>query len=192
MEAAMFPQNLKLIEQLVREHEQRIRRFISRRSGPAVLRRATVEDLFQDTVMAAYSSAASFQFQGDSSFLGWISTIARRVIARCAAGGEREPATFRIKRPESTGVGVYETELAPRSRTPSSLVAADERKSALLVAIDQLPPEYRRIVTMYKLEERSLADIATLTGRDKDATCHLIARAYRKLRESLKDDAHAG
>lgn len=187
---ADLPNHIRLIQQLIAKHERTIRDFIVRRSGSQVLKRATADDMFQETVAAACASARTFEFRGDGSFVAWISTIARRVIARYAAGVEREPHTFRIKGPESTGVGVYETELTPRGRTPSSLVASRERRAALLDAIRNLSPEYRRVLTLYKIEERSLDEVAEITGREKTATCHLIARAIRKLRETLVDDEH--
>lgn len=186
----MPPMRIRVIQQLIDKHERTIRDFIVRRSGPRVLKRATSEDIFQETVAAACASAASFEFRGDASFVAWISTIARRVIARFAAGVEREPHTFRIKRAESTGVGVYETELTPRGQTPSSLVASRERRAALHEAIRNLPPDYRRVLTLYKIEERSLDEVAEIIGREKTATCHLIARAIRRLRKMMVDYDH--
>jgi RNA polymerase sigma factor (sigma-70 family) len=190
LEAVTPPSQIKLVEELIRKHEGIIRSFIARRSGPAVLKRASIEDLFQETVAAACSSAGSYEYRGDSSFVTWISTIARRAIARCAASGKKEPQTLRIKRPESTGVGVYEMELAPRGRTPSSLVAAQERRAALHDAIRGLPSEHRRVITLYLLEERPLDEVVELTGREKTATCHLLARIMNKLRDTLANDGH--
>jgi RNA polymerase sigma factor (sigma-70 family) len=187
-----LPKHVRIIQQLIAKHERTIRDFIARRSGPQVLKRATADDMFQETVAAACESARTFEFRSDGSFVAWISTIARRVIARYAAGVEREPHTFRIKRQGSTGAGVYETELGSRGRTPSSLVASQERRAALLEAIRNLPPLYRRVLTLYKIEERPLDEVASIIGREKTATCHLIARAIRKLSETLVDDEHVG
>lgn len=177
-----------LVAKLVSKHERRIRRFIGRRSGPEVLKRATVDDIFQDTVAAAIASADTFEFHDDDRFVAWITTIARRVIAHCIAYARRGPSTIRIKRAESSGVGVSESELCPGPRTPSSLAAGQEREAAIRSAIGKLPDRYRQVLTLYKLEEKPLAEVAKRMGRTKGATCRLIARAIRHLRRMMADD----
>jgi RNA polymerase sigma-70 factor (ECF subfamily) len=177
-----------LVAKLVSKHERRIRRFIGRRSGPEVLKRATVDDIFQDTVAAAIASADNFVFQDDDRFVAWITTIARRVIAHCVAYARRGPSTIRIKRAESSGVGVPESQLSPGGRTPSSLAAGQEREAAIRKAIGKLPERYSQVLTLYKLEERSLAEVAERMGRSKGATCRLIARAIRQLRRMTADN----
>lgn len=179
--------NTKVLEKLINTHESHIRRFLQRRSGPRVLKRATLDDLYQETVAAALASARSFVFRDDRSFLAWISTIARRVIARSVGDPAREARTVRIRRAESSGVGTPEAELLFRGRTPSSLAAAHERHDDLGEAIGKLPEHYRRVLTLYKLEERALAEVAQDMGRTKGATCRLIARAINELREILVD-----
>ncbi len=98
--------------------------------------------------------------------------------------------TTRIKGAESTGVGINESHLGCGGRTPMSSAASRERKAALRVAIDRLPEDHRRVVTLYRLEERSLSEVAELMGRTKGATCRLLARAVTKLRKLMMDDGH--
>ncbi len=178
---------VSLVEQLVHRHERRIRLFIGRRSGPEVLKRATIDDIFQETMAEAVSSAESFVFRDDHRFVAWITTIARRVIARCVAGQHWGPGTIRIKRAESSGIGVPESELGSGGRTPLSLAAGRERYTALRAAVGTLPEHYRRVLTLYKLEELPLAVVAERMDRTKGATCKLIARAVEQLRRSLVD-----
>lgn len=177
--------SILLLHRLVTRHEIQIRRFISRRSGPAVLRRTTVEDLHQETVEIALESANSFVFSDDARFLGWISTIARRVIARSLRPRRREPTMVRLKRAESTGVGVPESALQAGTRTPSSVVAGAERTAALSKALQTLPPHYRLVIRLYKLEERPLAEVAARMGRSKGATGRLLRRALEALSARL-------
>ena len=176
---------VRLIERLVHRHERPIRLFIGRRAGPEVLKRATIDDLFQETMAEAVGSAESFRFRDDYLFVAWITTVARRVIARSVADPHWGPGTIRIKRAQSSGMGVPEGELSSRGRTPSSLAAVRERYTALRAAIRTLPEHYRRVLTLYKLEELPLAVVAKRMDRTKGATCKLIARAIEQLRESL-------
>jgi RNA polymerase sigma factor (sigma-70 family) len=105
-------------------------------------------------------------------------------------GSRREPYTIRIKRAQSTGVGVRESELTPGGRTPSSLAAAQELETALRAAIRRLPPDYHRVITLYKIKERPLGEVAALMHRTKGATCRLIARAVEQLRMTMVNDEH--
>lgn len=184
--------NVRLIEQLVRKHESVIRQFIARRSGPEVLKRATVDDIFQETVVAAYKSADNFEFRDDRRFIAWIGTIARRVISRCAGGAKQDPQTIRIRGSQSSGNGVPDADLTLRARTPSSLAAEREYAAMLKRAIQRLPQDYRRVLTLYKLEERPLAEVAESMGRSKGAICRLIDRAMEQLRTKLADDDELG
>lgn len=174
-----------LVQGLIEKHQDRIRHFIRVRSGHKVLLRTTLEDLYQDTVATALQSTAGFTFHDDGRFLGWICTIARRVIARSLRGPRAELATIRLKGRGSTGVGVRESQIDGQVRTPSSIAAGDEHVSALEMAIDALPKDYRRVLTLYKLEEHALADVARRMNRTEAATSKLIARAISVLRERL-------
>lgn len=179
---------VELVRRLVGRHERYIRRLIARRSGPKVLRRATREDIFQETLTRAIGSAAGFQYHDERRFLRWITTITRRVIVRSLGDPASTSDTLRIKGPLSTGVGVTESELKNMARTPSSLVSGREQAHELRKAIEDLPYDYRRVVTLYRLEERPLTEVAELMSRTKGATCRLLTRALQQLRMLLGDD----
>jgi RNA polymerase sigma factor (sigma-70 family) len=176
---------VQLVQTLVSKYEPRIRRFIHDRSGPGILKRASIDDLFQETAAAAVSSADRFSYVDDARFIGWISTIARRVIARSSSGSARCFPTVRLRGAESSGPGVRETDLHGRGRTPSSLAASEERAVGLRAAMASLSADHRLVLTLYKLEERPLEEVARRMGRTKGATCRLIARAIGQLRHAL-------
>lgn len=178
-------ENTALVKSLLEEHRGPIERFIRARSGPTVLKRTTLDDLYQDTVTAAIESADSFRYVDDRRFVGWVCTIARRTIARCASGARRGPHILRIRGPYSSGVGVAEAQLDAHMRTPSSIVAGHERRAGLADAIRALPEHYCRVLTLYKLEERPLSEVAEIIGRTKGATARLIARSLHALRRKM-------
>jgi RNA polymerase sigma-70 factor (ECF subfamily) len=172
-----------LVAQLIQRHGAQVRRIIERRSGPAVLERTTVDDLYQETVAAALTSAPAFQYRDDARFIGWITTIARRTISKHMDHGR--PVVGRIKRDDSTGVGVFASHLPGREGAPSSAISAEEAAMRLREAIKALPEDYRQVVILYRIEERPLSEVATTMGRSKVATCRLLARAFSKLRKTL-------
>jgi RNA polymerase sigma factor (sigma-70 family) len=186
MDREAFSNRLE-VQRLLDRHARAIRKFIGRRSGPELLKRTTVDDLFQETVTAAIQNAGGFVFVDHGRFLCWVYTIARRVMARSLTNATQGPHTLRIRRANSSGVGVPEAELMVPIRTPSSMAATQEHKTALGLAIRTLPEHYRKVITLYKIEQRPLAEVAVELGRSKGATCRLIARAMDMLRKRLPD-----
>ena len=174
-----------LVVGLILRHQAQIRRLIERRCGRPVLERTTAEDLYQEVIAAALASAGSFDYRDDARFIGWMGTIARRTIAR-HAGSDVEGNLVRLRRDESSGVGVFASHLPGDERTPSSAVAHEETARKLRAAISALPEDYRRAVVLYRIEERSLSEVAVAMNRSKVATCRLLARAYTKLRKKLE------
>ena len=179
---------VEMIERLLAAHRNEIRNFIGRRSGSVVLKRTTVDDLYQETATAALASAESFEYVNDAGFISWISTIARRVISQSLRGAGGRMSTVRIRRAESSGIGVSETHLFAPNRTPSSAVADRELSASLVKVLRKLPSDYRTVLQLSQIEERPLTEVAMRMNRTKSATCMLIARAMAMLREMLRED----
>jgi RNA polymerase sigma factor (sigma-70 family) len=173
------------IEHLLTVHEEQIRRIIVRRSGPAVLRRTTVDDLFQEAAAAAISSAHGFTYQNDARFISWITTIAHRVISHSLRGSKGARPFLSLRRPGSSGTGIGESGLHALISTPSSIAAGNEQRRSLQAAILGLQESHREVLQLYRIDERSLADVADRLGKTKGATCKLIARATESLRKSM-------
>lgn len=188
MSEAVLPDSPSLA-QLVERHTRAIRRFIRRRSGAALLKRATVDDLFQETVTAAFHGAkrGNFTFVDHGTFLSWMYTIARRVMSKTMTDSARGPYVTRIRGASSSGTGIRESRLAAPGRTPSSVVGGRERRAALFAAIQGLPKEYREVLVLYKMKQYSLAEMADRLGCSKPAVCAKIGRAVRLLQEELQD-----
>ena len=174
-----------VIDQLLSKHERQILRFLAQRSGPLVLKRATLDDLCQETAAAAIASAHTVSFENDAHFISWIYTIARRIINLKLTRQVRTPKSVRLRHAQSSGIGVPESQLVSGCRTPLSSAAGRERNVRLRDAIEQLPDHYRRVITLYKLDELPLTDVAERLGKTKGATCRLVARAMNQLRTTL-------
>lgn len=183
MQIHYSPETETTVLGLLTKHSGRIYRFLAERSGAKVLQATTLDDLFQETVVSATRSAHTFTFVNDDQFIGWIKTIARRAIARSIV--IKGKPLVRLRNHGSSGPGVGESGLTPTGRTPSSLVSSVEQRNRLKDALDRLPEDYRKILTIYKLEERPLDEVAREMKRSKGATCQLLARATTKLREVL-------
>lgn len=179
----------RVVLQLITKHEGYIRRLIVGRSGPAVLKLTTPDDIFQQTVTLAVSlgEANKFTYSNDTGFLRWISTLARRTISSVLGDRAAQLNSVRIKGAESTGVGVSEDNLRDPARSPSSFVAGREQVAKLRAELRELPEHYQRVLTLYLLEGRSLPEVAQAMERTKGAVCRLVARAVSQLRDAMNE-----
>lgn len=175
-----------LVAGLIQRHGAQIRHILKRRTASVVLDRTTLDDLYQEIVAEALRSAGTFEYHDDARFIGWITTIARRTVGRHVAAPAKEPPTVRLKRDDSTGLGVFASQVTGKEDRPSQIFSAEEGAKQLHRAINSLPEDYRRGIILYKIEERSLSEVAAAMGRSKVATCRLLARALSKLRKKLE------
>ena len=66
-------------------------------------------------------------------------------------------------------------ELASVEGTPSPQTVRRQAIVASQKAIDQLPPDYRRVIQMYDVEGLDIRDVASALGRSDGAICMLRA-----------------
>lgn len=174
-----------VLNRLIAQHQLVLKRFITRRSGPKVLQKTTVDDLFQELVAQAIAHADRVSFVDDAHFLAWMQQILRGIIGKTLrTHGIRQPI-LRIRNVGSSGPGVATEALFAGQQSPSSLAATHEGTRRLRRAIEDLPSDYRRALSLYKLESRTLDDVAMILQRSKGATSKLIARSLAMLAETL-------
>jgi RNA polymerase sigma factor (sigma-70 family) len=186
MECAISDNSVTMMNTLIDRHEKLIRRYVNRRSGAKVLKKATVEDIYQDTVLAAVASAGDYVHYDDARFLCWIQTITRRVISRLLTQNQGQVFCNRIKGACSSGPGFGEDELQAPIRTPSSVAAFEEHTSFLRNAIKELPDLHREVIVYYKLRQMPLAKVAQRIGKCEGHTSRIAAEALRMLRSNMQ------
>jgi RNA polymerase sigma-70 factor (ECF subfamily) len=77
----------------------------------------------------------------------------------------------------------------PGFDTREELINLLDGKSAI-VMIDQLPKNYRAIIKMRFVQDLSLTEIATLTGKTKNTVAVQVHRGLEKLRVIYSDAGH--
>jgi RNA polymerase sigma-70 factor (ECF subfamily) len=138
------------------------------------------EDVAQEAFVSAYRSLASWR--GEGPIGAWMSRIAVRLALRQA--GRRKAVTW--ARP----IGELETDpvasLPAGSRTqPEQVALRAERASATRRAVAGLDEPYREVVALRFFGERSLDEIATLTGRPLGTVKTHLRRGLLRLRDGL-------
>lgn len=144
------------------------------------------DDVLQQAYVDAYLDIRRFVSRGPGAFRGWLTTLAERNLtdairmldAAKRGGGRVQLAPQNV---EDSAAALYEL-LGATNTTPSRLVARAEAQGILCRAIERLPELYQKVVRLYDLEGRAVADVATELNRSQGAVFMLRARAHDRLR----------
>jgi len=143
---------------------------------------AELDDLGQDIFVHVWKGLRSYRF--DAPFPNWLSRVA---VNTCLTHIKRR------RRRWSVFVTPDEPESIERVADTSVDVEATGREAAerLRPALEALKPKDRLIITLLHLEERSVAEIAGLTGWSESNVKVRALRARLKLKELLKQYENA-
>ena len=190
MELAEIMTADSLVEQLVRKaqecdsdafaeltslYQRRVEALVASRMVPALRKKLPVEDAVQETFSRALESIDRFRWCGEDSFMKWLGTIARNVIAR-AARNNKVSTNFELVR-EVPGSGT----------SPSRLARREERFDRLEQALKALTPDQRKVIRLSRIDGLKIRDIAQRLGKTPDAVQQLIVRGLRSLRRNFGD-----
>lgn len=147
------------------------------------------EDLLHDLFLKALQCRETFDYRDKASFLQWMSVLANGVACRTARGHARAPRTLSIRK-NGASEGASENAVPPshipgQTRTPSSIVAGDERCRYFREVLKSLPQTDRDVIRIVKLEERSLEEAAAVMGCSSNAVSKRLTRATRRLGRDL-------
>ena len=160
-------------ERLVREYGDRIYRFVKRLAGER-----PAEDLTQEVFLRVHRSVDSYRPEG--RFDSWLFTIANNLCIDHA----------RRRKPEAS-LGDLDGDLAPErfaaeTRGPLDQMEEDERRRALLKAVERLPFEQRQVFLLREEAGMSFREIAEMTGCPLNTALGRMHYAMESLRKSLK------
>lgn len=143
-------------------------------AGRCFKQQSDVEDAVQDVLLTVHM--VRHAYDPGRPFGPWLLAIAnRRIIDRLRRETRQRAREIELSPEHETFAG-HETNL-------------DERISdevALSEAIDRLPPDQRQAIKMLKLNEMSLKEAASTSGRSIAALKVATHRAVRSLRKMLK------
>jgi RNA polymerase sigma-70 factor (ECF subfamily) len=170
----------RAFEQLVRQESPRLFRVILR----LVRDEDEAQSVMQETFLQAYQRLATFR--GESKLTTWLYAIGIN-LARAALRKRRrlapldEDALERLQ--PSFVAGMYTDQYEAWS--PHKLAERAERVDLVRAAIDQLPDDYRAIVTLRDIEELSTAEAARILEISEGAARVRLHRARQALRRML-------
>jgi len=172
----------RAFELLFEKYRRRLAVLIYYRLGPRLREQFEIDDILQETLLKAFSDIGRFQYQSAGSFLRWLSRIADHVVADLgrSQGRQKRQAVEIVRfRSESNAGGPEPAD----TKTPSRLLSQKEGVAALLDALNALPPDYRRVILLAKIEGLSTAELADQLGKSRQAAALLLHRAIRRFGE---------
>jgi RNA polymerase sigma-70 factor (ECF subfamily) len=161
-----------------------------------LLQRGSCADLAQSVCREVLEHAGSFEFRGEAPFRKWLFQKALSKIVdrqRYWLADKRTPAREELD--GSADVASSATpvaELLASFATPSQVAIRNEDFERLERAFDQLPDEYREVLTRARLYGESHEEIARDLGKSEGATRVLLHRALARLGYLMSHDGSAG
>ena len=152
--AAVLQGDAASFEPLIQKYSPRVfataRRYARRESE--------VEDIVQEVWLKAFHKLSSFR--GDAPFEHWLMRLAVRTCYDFLRGHQRnrESSFTDLTEPESDWLERFVA--APESASEN----ADAAKQLVARLLEQMSPAGRLVITLLELEDRSVKEIAELTG----------------------------
>ncbi len=173
--AAVLKGDAASFEPLVQKYSPRVfataRRYARRESE--------IEDIAQEVWLKAFSKLASFR--GEAPFEHWLMRMTVRTCYDFLRGHQRnrESAFSELSEPE--------TDWLERFVADPGSVAEDANAAKLLVGrvLEKLSPPARLVITLLEIEDRSIKEIAGLTGWSVPLVKVRAFRARAEMRKIL-------
>jgi RNA polymerase sigma-70 factor (ECF subfamily) len=160
--------------------------------GPALQSKGGASDLVQDTFMEAQRLFPRFDGASEAQLRAWLRCL---LLHKAAKLGRRFGST--AKRQLSREVptvggerGVRLSQIAGPAPTPSMVAMSAEQAQRLRLAIDRLPADYRRVMTLRYSDGLAFDEVGRRINRSADAARMLWARAVERLKHELNGADH--
>jgi RNA polymerase sigma-70 factor (ECF subfamily) len=167
------------LNDLMERHAKPVFHFLCRMVG----NEDDANDLAQETFVRVFKSAKSFR--ANEKFSTWLFTIAANLARNHFRWRARHPALSLDAENAETEQSIGST-LPANSPAPSETALAEERDSAVRLAVQKLPEDLRTAIVLCEWEERSLAEAAVIFETTPKAVESRLYRARGILRERLK------
>jgi RNA polymerase sigma-70 factor, ECF subfamily len=133
-----------------------------------------LDDICQDVFIKVYENLG--KFRADAPFEHWLSRVATRTCYDALRSRKKEKGTVPLENfhafVEDGSIGVKQ--------------AAEEARTFLEWGLGQLRPDERLVITLLELEEKSIREIAGMTGWSEPNVKVRAFRARQKLKHLLE------
>ena len=178
------------LNQLCNVYGERVRRIVRLRMGRDLRSKLDSMDLVQDALLSALEGLGDFTYKNEGDFLRWLSRIAQNALRDNLDKLHADKRDIR----KEVRLGGYGPTTGDRfagtpgpidTTTPSVIMSRKEDLDKLENAIDELKPEYRKVIVLAKIDGLSYNQIGERLGKSADAVGHLLSRAMVALTDTF-------
>jgi len=148
-------------------------------------------DIVQLTLLEAHRGLDQFRGESDEELRGWLRRIMARNLAdevRKFRRGKRDAGLEQCLQDALTGSSMcLERYLDGGITSPDNRAIRNEQLIGLSEAIESLPEDQRRAVTLHHLQGKSSAEIAIQMNKTEIAIAGLLRRGLKRLRELMQE-----
>jgi len=174
--AAVVRGDHESFEPLVRKHQSRVFGVVRRYAR----RQSEVEDIVQDVFIKAYQKAGSFR--GEAPFEHWLMRLTIRTCYDYLRAHQRNRELTMTDLSESEVDWLERFHAEPDGAAETAAAARELVRRVL----DRLSPAARLVITLLAIEERSVKEIARLTGWSVPLVKVRAFRARKEMRRILE------
>lgn len=164
---------MQAFRMLVKSNE----RLVAHMVGKLVNNREEHEEICQDVFLKVYNKLSEFNFQ--SKLSTWIATIAYRH----AINSLRKNRMITHEIPEGESASHYFV----TEENPENILGDKDMEEYIHKLVDQLPAQYKLVLSMYHVEGMSYQEIGTITGMPEGTVKNYLFRARTLLKEKVKN-----
>lgn len=176
------------LTELFERHGPTVRQSVAKQIPERWRSLLSEDDIMQQTYADAFRGIGRFVANENGSFAGWLASLARcnlqDAIRMLGAGRRPDRHVLRPGRVDGSFVDPCELLISPVT-TPSGQFERKEFRADVNQAIEQLPDDYRCVVRMYDLEDKTVQEVMEALNRSAGAVYMLRARAHDQLHEIL-------
>jgi RNA polymerase sigma-70 factor (ECF subfamily) len=157
---------------LIKQHE----RLVGHMIGRLVKKNEECEELCQDVFLKVHEKLGEFSFQ--SKLSTWIATIAYRQAIN----------HLRRKKMQYSDIPEEEsfTKQFIEEENPESVLEEQDLDLFVQKLMDELPPQYKIVLTLYHVEGMSYPEICQVTNMPEGTVKNYLFRARNLLKEKVK------
>jgi len=181
--------NREALEALLQRFLPDVRAFLRLRTGPRLMTIESPDDLVQSVCREALGDLSQVEYRSERAFKNWLLTTALNKV--------REKGRFYAAQKRDAGrewgacsnpqmLSGYVSLISP-----SRVAIGREEVARCETAFDQLPDDYREIITLHRLLGLSYEEIAEQMGRSVAASRVLLHRALARLARVLGASANS-
>ncbi len=163
--------NIKAFELIVKQYEKLVFSILNRLLGTI----EDAEDVSQEVFLKIHKNLKTFQFQ--SKLSTWIGRIAYLTALNYIK---------KNRKGNSSGYPVDLDSFHFTSDTPESITASKDISGYVWKLIEQMPLQYRTVLTLYHLNEFSYQEIEQTTGMPEGTVKGYLFRARKLLKERIE------